>query len=72
MNADKTNSVSLLSDDVTYIFTPSVMMRLTVGTHLSKSPPPHSDWPDEDYFVSGPLERDYLPAILRNYLGNTL
>jgi hypothetical protein len=39
MNADDTNSVSLLIDDVTYSVTPYVMTRLTMGTPLSKSPP---------------------------------
>jgi hypothetical protein len=38
MNADETNSASSLKDDVTYSFTPYVMTRLTMGTHLSKSP----------------------------------
>jgi hypothetical protein len=57
MNADDTNSVSLLIGDVTYSVTPYVMTRLTMGIPLSKSPPPRSDWPHEDYFVSGPLER---------------
>jgi hypothetical protein len=61
MNADETNSVSLLIDDETYSVTPYVMTRLTMGTCLSKIPPrPCSDWPHEDYFVCGPLERDQL------------
>jgi hypothetical protein len=56
MNADDTNSVSLLIGDVTYSVTPYVMTQLTMGIPLSKSPPPpHSDWPHEDYFVSAPL-----------------
>jgi hypothetical protein len=64
MNADETNSISSLIHDVTYSVTPYVMTRLTMGTRLSKSPPLRSDWPHEDYFVCGPLER--LPG--RTYL----
>jgi hypothetical protein len=56
MNADETNSVSYLINEVTYSVTPYVMTRLTMGTRLSKSPPPCSGWPHEDYFVSGPLQ----------------
>jgi hypothetical protein len=53
MNADNTNSASSLIDDVTYSVTPYVMTRLTMGgIPLGKPPPPHSDWPHEDYFVS--------------------
>ena len=67
MNADKTNSVSSLIDDVTYSVTPYVMTRLTMGTRLSKSPPPRSDWPHEDNFVSGPLERKRLTKFYDGY-----
>jgi hypothetical protein len=38
MNADNTNSVSLLIGDVTYSVTPYVMSRLTMGIPLNKSP----------------------------------
>jgi hypothetical protein len=55
MRADKTNSVSSLIVDMTYIVTSYVMTRLKMGTRLSKSPPPRSDWPHEDYFVSQPF-----------------
>jgi hypothetical protein len=39
MNADKTNSVSSLNDEVTYSVTPYVMTGLTMGTCLTKNPP---------------------------------
>jgi hypothetical protein len=59
MNADETNSVSSLIDDVTYSVTPYVMTRLMMGTRQVKAPPPRSDWPHEDYFGRGraPPER---------------
>jgi hypothetical protein len=56
MNADDTNSVSLLIGDVTYSVTPYVITRLPMGIPLSKSPPPRSGWPHEDYFVSFPIQ----------------
>jgi hypothetical protein len=66
MNADDTNSVSSLTGDVIYSVTPYVMTRLTMGIPLSKIPtPPRSDWPHEDYFVSGPLERVWRGELIR-------